>query len=130
MSRKFGAVLNSVSEPHKRESYVGRVSTVGDGGKSISVTNMNNSQLRDLIPIMPYGIASSPPCGLMAYVLVAQDCSKNGIIGVYDPNKPTVKPGECAIYSSDGAIVKCSKGRVTINGRDVLREIDMLKTQK
>lgn len=127
MSRKFGAVLSSVSEPHRRESHVGRVATVGDGGKSVTVTNMNNSQLRNLIPIMPYGIASSPPCGLMAYVLIAQDSSKNGIVGVYDPNKPSVMPGECAIYSAGGAVVKCSGNIVTINDRDILKEIDMIK---
>lgn len=128
MARKFGAALNGVGEPHRRESHIGRVSTVGDGGKSVSVTNMNNSQLRNLVSVAPYGISSSPVSGLMSFVLVTGTGSKDGMIGVYDKDKPSCKPGECIIYSSGGATVKCSgNGKVMINGRDVLDEIDQIK---
>ena len=125
--KKFGAALNGVAEPHRRESHVGKVATVGGGGKSLAVTNANNSQLRNLVPIMPYGISSSPTPGLMAFVLVAQDSSKDGIVGVYDPDKPACKSGEIIIYSAGGATVKCSGNKVYINGRDVLKEIDDLR---
>ena len=56
MSRKLGQALNGVAEPHRRESHIGRISTVGSGGRSISVDNMNNSQLRNLVPVAPYGM--------------------------------------------------------------------------
>lgn len=128
MSRKFGKALNGIEQPHRRESYVGKISTVGDGGKSISATNMSNSQLTNSVPIMPYGISSSPLPGLMTYVLIADNSSKNGILGVYDPNKPSVGSGECAMYSSGGAIVRCSGKSVTINGRNILNEIDNIKS--
>lgn len=128
MGRKFGAALNGVAEPHRRESHVGRVATVGDGGKSISVTNMNNSQLRNLVSVAPYGISSSPTSGLMSFVLVIGTGSKDGMIGVYDKDKPSCKPGECIVYSSGGATVKCtSKGKVMINDRDILDEIDKIQ---
>lgn len=127
MRKTFGHALNGVSEPHRKESYVGRVSTVGNGGRSVSVTNMNSSQLRNLKPIMPYGISSSPPTGLMAFVLVSDNSSKDGIIGVYDPNKPSCTPGNCMMYSYGGASVYCNGDRVLLNGRDVLKEIDEIK---
>lgn len=126
MKKTFGSALNGVAEPHKRESHIGRISTVGNGGKSIAVTNMNNSQLRNLVPITPYGISSSPPSGLMAFVLAANNSGKDGIVGVYDPSKPSCSPGNSMLYSSGGATVHCSGGTVLINGRDILKEIDNL----
>lgn len=127
--RSFGAALNGVAEPHRQESHVGKVETVGSGGKSIAVTNMNNSQLRNLVPIMPYGIASSPPPGLMAFVLVTQNSGKDGIVGVYDENKPACSPGDSMLYSKGGATVKCTGSTVLLNGRNVLKEIDELKAR-
>lgn len=119
--KKFGAALNGISEPHRRESHIGRISTVGSGGKSIAVTNMNNSQLRGLVPIMPYGISSSPPVGLMAFVLVANNSGNDGIVGVYDPNKPSCNPGDSMMYSSGGAKIHCKGNRVLINDIDILK---------
>lgn len=127
--KSFGAALNGVSEPHRQESHVGKVETVGSGGKSVAVTNMNNSQLRNLVPIMPYGISSSPPPGLMAFVLVTQNSGKDGIVGVYDEHKPACKSGDCMMYSRGGATVKCTGGSVLINGRNVLKEIDDIKSR-
>lgn len=129
MRKSFGGALRSVAEPHRRESYVGRIATVGGGGKSIAVTNMNKSQLRNLAPITPYGVASSPPVGLMAYVLVSDNSSRDGIIGVYDPNKPQCSPGNSMIYSSGGASVHCNGKLVLINTRNVLNEIDDIKKE-
>lgn len=126
MGRKLGQALNGVSEPHRRESHIGRISTVGSGGRSISVDNMNNSQLRNLVPIMPYGIASSPPVGLMSFVLVANNSGRDGIVGVYDPNKPRCSSGDCMMYSLGGATVHCKNNTVLLNTRDILKEIDGL----
>lgn len=127
MSRRFGSVLNSAGQPHRRESHIGRVSTVGSGGRAISVDNGNNSQLRNLVPVMPYGISSSPPVGLMAFVVVGNNSGRDGIVGVYDPNKPSCNSGDCMMYSSGGATIQCKGDKVLINGRDVLKEIDALK---
>lgn len=127
MKKTFGRSLNGVAEPHKSESHIGRVSTVGSGGKSIAVANMNNSQLRNLVPIMPYGISSSPTTGLMAYVLVANNSGRDGIIGVFDPAKPSCSPGDSMLYSSGGASVHCRGKLVLINSVDVLDEIKKLK---
>lgn len=131
MSRRksIGDAISGAGVPHRKENYVGKISTVGKGGKSIAVTNMNNSQLRNLVPIMPYGISSSPPAGLMSYVLVADSASKDGIVGVYDPNKPECSPGDSMMYSRGGASVHCNGGSVLINGRDILSEIDDIKKE-
>lgn len=130
MSRKsFGSALRDVNTPHRRESYLGAISTVSDGGRSVTVTNMNNSQLRNLMPIAPYGVASSPPVGLMAYVLVSENSKRDGILGVYDPNRPLCSPGDSILYSSGGASVHCRGDSVLINGRDILGEIDNIKNK-
>ena len=126
MKKTFGSALNGVAEPHRRESHIGRISTVGNGGKSIAITNMSNSQLRDLVPIMPYGISSSPPAGLMAFALAANNSGRDGIVGVYDPNKPSCNPGDSILYSSNGATVHCSGNSVLINGKDILSEMNDL----
>lgn len=127
MRKSFGSALRDVGQPHRQESYNGRISTVDDGGKSISVVNMNNSQLRNLIPIMPYGMASSPPVGLMAYVIISGSAKRDGIIGVYDPDKPRCNPGDSMLYSLGGASVHCNGNTVLINGIDILQEIDDIK---
>lgn len=130
MSRKtFGSALRDVSQPRKHDSHTGRVSTVDNGGKSISVVNMNNSQLRNLVPVMPYGVASSPPPGLMAFVLSSGNAKRDGIVGVYDPDKPRCNPGDSMLYSSGGASVHCNGNTVLINGVDILQEIDNIKNK-
>lgn len=126
MKKTFGSALNNMDGLRKKESHVGRISTVGNGGKSVTITNMNNSQLRNLVPIMPYGISSSPPVGLMAFVLATDNAGNDGIVGVHDPNKPPCKPGDIIIYSSGGATIHCDGNAVRINGRDILKEIDDL----
>lgn len=128
MKKTFGRALNGVEEPHRRESHIGRISTVSGGGKSVTVTNMNNSELRNLVPITPYGISSSPPTGLMAFVLVANNSGRDGIVGIFDPNKPSCSMGDSMIYSSGGATVHCRGRSVLLNTRDVLKEVDDLKT--
>lgn len=127
MGKSLGAALNGVSEPHRRENHIGRIDTVGSGGRSLSVSNANNSQLRNLVPVMPYGIASSPPPGLMAFVLVGNNSGRDGMVGVYDPNKPSCDPGDCMMYSRGGASVHCIGKSVLINNRDILKEIDELR---
>jgi hypothetical protein len=129
MKNTFGRALNGVAEPHRRESHIGRISTVGSGGKSITVTNMNNSELRNLVPIMPYGISSSPLVGLMTFVLVANNSGRDGMVGVYDPSKPYCNPGDSMLYSSGGATVHCNGKKVLLNKIDVLEEINKLNTK-
>jgi hypothetical protein len=127
MKNTFGRAISGVGEPHRRESHIGRISTVGSGGKSLTVTNMNSSELRNLVPIMPYGISSSPPTGLMAFVLVANNSGRDGIIGTYDPNKPSCNSGDSILYSSGGATVHCNGKSVLLNKRNILNEIDDLR---
>ena len=130
MSKRFGQAINGVAEPRRRNSHTGKITTVGSGGKSLSVTNANGSQLRDLIPISPYGISSSPPTGLMSFVIASGNSGSDGMVGVYDPNRPSCKPGECIMYSSGGATIKCTKDKVLINGMDIVKEIKKLKGEE
>lgn len=127
MSRRFGGELNGVNEPLRKQMQTGKISTVGDGGKQASVTNMSGSQLRNLMPIAPFGIASSPPVGLLAYTMVLDSQTNNGIIGVYDPNRPSVASGDITIYSAGGAKVECIGSKVLVNGIDIDELDDRVK---
>lgn len=124
--RKFGAALNGVDNNHRQEGYVGRVSSSGSGGKNVQVANANGSQIK-AVSATPYGISSTPPSGLMAFVLVGQGSDKDGIVGVYDPSKPSCGAGNCMMYSAGGATITCSGSTVLINKRNVLKEIDDIK---
>ena len=125
--KRLGEALNGVGLPHKRESQIGRVATAGDGGRSINVTNMNNSQLSGLMNITPFGISSSPPSGLVAFVIESNNSGKDGMMGVFDPNKPKCKSGDVILYSTGGAKVECRGDKVLINDVDILDEIDKIK---
>ncbi len=124
--RKFGAALNGVDNNHRQEGYVGKVSSSGGGGKNVNVSNASNSQIK-AVSATPYGISSTPPSGMMAFVLVGQGSDRDGVVGVYDPNKPSCGAGCCMMYSAGGATVKCSGKSVLLNNRNVLGEIDELK---
>lgn len=126
MSKRFGQAINGIAEPRKRDNHIGKVTTVGDGGKSLSISNANGSQLRDLVPISPYGISSSPPTGLMSFVIASGNSGSDGMVGVYDPNRPPCKPGECMMYSSGGATIKCTGDKVLINDIDIVKELKKL----
>lgn len=123
--RKFGAALNGVDNNHRQEGYVGKVSSSGGGGKNVNVSNASNSQIK-AVSATPYGISSTPPSGMMAFVLVGQGADRDGVVGVYDPNKPSCGVGCCMMYSAGGATVKCSGKSVLLNNRNVLGEIDAI----
>lgn len=125
--RRFGSDISGIDNPRKKENNVGKVSTISGDGKTVAVTNMNNSQLRNLKPVSQYGVASSPTPGLQAFVISIDTSDSDGIVGVYDPNRPACKAGETILYSSGGATVKLSGGSVLINGINILGEISAIK---
>lgn len=119
--RRIDRALQSVTNDHRRENYSGPLASTGAGGHSASVNNLYNSQVRDAMTVMPYGISSRPFSGMKAQTVV-NDNSSNTVVGIYDPSRPKVNTGEICLYSSGGCSIYLSKGgdvSVKSNGAEV-----------
>ena len=126
--KRFGEELNNMhSGSFTRSTVSGNVASTGNGGKTISINNAQGSVQKNMLSLSPYGFASTPPSGLLAFSVVSDSGGRDGVIGVYDPKKPACAVGNSVMYSSGGANVKCSGSTVTANGRDFLKEIDGIK---
>ena len=123
--KRFGEELNNMhSGSFTRSTVSGNIASTGNGGKTISINNAQGSVQKNMLSLSPYGFASTPPSGLLAFSVVSDSGGRDGVIGVYDPKKPACAVGNSVMYSSGGANVKCSGSTVTANGRDFLKEID------
>jgi hypothetical protein len=112
--KQFGREASNIHSEHKREGYIGPTASTGNGGKSMNVNNLNNSQLRGLLTMAPYGISSRGKAGMKAQVIV-NDNSNNAAVGIYDPNKPEVEVGEIVLYSTGGCTIYLDKdGNITM----------------
>lgn len=126
--KRFGEGLNNMqSGAYTRSTVSGSISSTGSGGKTASVCNMQGSSLKNVLTLMPYGFASTPPSGLIAFTIVSDSGGRDGVVGVYDPKKPSCAVGDCTMYSSGGATIKCKGSKVLANDRDFLDEIDKIK---
>lgn len=126
--KRFGEELNTMGNgAFTRSTVSGNIASTRNGGKLISINNMHGSVQKNMLSLMPYGFASTPPSGLIAFSIISDSGGRDGVIGVYDPKKPSCGVGDCAMYSSGGATIKCSGGTVTANSRDFLKEIDDIK---
>ena len=128
--KRFGQELNNMhSGSFTRSTVSGSIASTGTGGKTISINNVQGSVQKNMLSLSPYGFASTPPSGLLAFSIISDSGGRDGVIGVYDPKKPACAVGNSAMYSSGGASVKCSGSTVTANGRDFLKEIDDIKAK-
>ena len=123
--RRADRAMRSIEREHRRENYIGPVTSTDKGGHSANMSNLYNAQVRDAKTVMPYGISSRPTSGMKAQAVV-NDNSDSTIVGVFDPNRPQVGVGEICLYSSSNARVYLKadgtvdiSGNVTINGRTI-----------
>lgn len=126
--KRFGEELNNMrSGSFTRSTASGSIASTGNGGKTININNAHGSVQKNMLSLSPYGFASTPPSGLLAFSVVSDSGGRDGVIGVYDPKKPACAVGNSVMYSSGGANVKCSGSIVTANDRNFLKEIDDIK---
>lgn len=130
--RRIDKAMRSIDIEHRRENYMGPLTSTDNGGHTANVNNLYNSQVRDAKTVMPYGISSRSPSGLKAQAIV-NDNSDSAIVGVYDPNRPQVGVGEICLYSSGGCSVYLkADGSVDIRGKNVTingKSIESLVTE-
>lgn len=122
MSKRFGAEMGGSGD---NTIPVGKISSTGGGGKNAAMSS-NGSEIKGMLPIGPYGVASTPPSGLMAYAIMNYG-GKDGFL-VYDPGRPSVNAGDITLYNSKGAkielkgnnvIITCSGTEVIIGNGDI-----------
>lgn len=92
--------VHSKSGVAKPRTRVDVISSTPDGGKVINVRSGADSEFRDVKTMSPYGISSLAVEGMMIQVMIND--GNITIVGVYDPSKPDVAPGETIIYSKYG----------------------------
>lgn len=95
----------------------GRFSS-GDG-KMMNVQTTYDNEARSLKNISPYGVASCPPSGLFAQIMM-NDKTNNTFLGVYNPNAPKVAPGEIVLYSTGNTTISLKPdGTISITGAKI-----------
>ena len=108
----FQTILNTFS----------KISSISGDGKTLNAQNSIDGEIRDIKTLSPYGISSSGVDGIDVQVIV-NDNDNNMAVGVFDKNKPPVKPGEIIIYSAGGSSIKLdSSGTITIKGNKIVIE--------
>jgi phage gp45-like len=76
-------------------------------------------KIADAVALMPYGIHSNIPADTLAVIASINAQSENRVImGVAPPNRPTLEPGEVALYHPDsGSMVRMkSDGSISVIG--------------
>lgn len=89
-----------------RSATLDRITSIASNGRSANTETYNNSELRELRIVLPYGISSSALDGMVVQVIVNEENENDTIVGVIDGNRPSVKSGEVIIYSRFGSQIE------------------------
>lgn len=95
-----------------RSARYGRITSAnGDG----SVNSLDNSALecRNAKVVCPQGISATPLESVSGQIVENEE--NQSVIGVFDPNRPTARPGEIILYSG-GAQISVYNGTINITG--------------
>lgn len=91
-----------------------RITSVAEDGTYVNVEAYNQSEIRQLTIMLPFGISSSALDGMSVQINLN---SSNGgsVVGVKDPNRPKVMPGEVILYSNFGSRIEMlSDGKIKL----------------
>lgn len=110
-----GAFMSAGNKPQE-VSDIGKITSTGNGGKRASMSS-NGAELKSMVPVGPYGIASTPPNGVMAYA-IKNTGSSTGFV-IYDKDRPSVSAGNITIYNKSGTKIEVIGNKVTITGTNI-----------
>ena len=116
--KKISQAIKQVQEVTRkiRATAIDIITSISADGKTANTETFNSGELRDLKIMLPYGISSSTVDSTLAQVIINDKSAS--IVGVYDKNRPSVRPGELILYTKfdcqfkmleDGSIVMLSK---------------------
>lgn len=129
--KDIASLIRNIERPSNRKTYMGNISSVSGNGKTINGQNFSDSEVRNLLIALPYGISSSGLDGLKIQI-ITNDNQNNVAVGVIDPNRPPIRSGCLAIYdksgirimlNGDGSIILSGdikiEGSATLNGKSI-----------
>lgn len=112
INRRIAAVLNTLRLPFRAK--LTRITTAG-GVQTTQLEGMAPETLQDVELFQHYGITTVPPEGAMAIVLPLGGDTSHGIVIATEHSQyriQSLKPGEVAIYTDEGASVILKKGKI------------------
>lgn len=92
---------------NKMRQGIAVTSAIGIDGKSINGQESFDGEVRPMKIMLPYGISSTALDGLQMQIMV-NDNDNASSVGVFDPNRPYVAPGELRLYSAYGSMISLS----------------------
>lgn len=108
--------MNRMSSGRKNiqtSSVFGTISSILTGGNKANIQSTADTECRETMIMMPYGLASFGFKGMKAHIL--KTGKHESIVGVYDSKRPKVEKGEVALYTRDGTQIKLDKdGNISI----------------
>ena len=117
--KDFTSLLRNMERPSERGIYIGVASSISSDGKTINGQNFSDSEVRDLLFALPYGISSSGIDGIRIEI-IKNDNQNNVAVGVIDDKRPPVKSGCITIYDKSGSSIALNgDGSVTIKANTI-----------
>ena len=111
--------LKSASRPTSPTNTMGVASSISSDGHMVNGQNYNDSEVRDLVFALPYGISSSGLDGIRVQIITNGN-KNNTVVGVIDKNRPSVKSGCLTLYDKAGSTITFNgDGSIDINANTV-----------
>jgi len=82
-----------------------RVTSVDADGKYMNAESYRGGEMREMTIMLPFGISSSAIDGVSVQVSL-NSANSGTIVGVNDPNRPKVKPGQLILYDKSGSRIE------------------------
>lgn len=112
MNRRITSALSALRYPFR--ARLTRISTEG-GVQTTQLEGLAPETLQDVELFQHYGITTVPPEGAMAIVLPLGGQTSHGIVIATEHSQyriQSLKPGEVALYTDEGASVILKKGKI------------------
>lgn len=111
INRRIATVLASIRRPLR--AVLSRITTDG-GVMTAQLDGLQGETLQALEVFQHFGITSVPPEGAMAIILPVGGDTSHGVVVATEHSEyriQSLKPGEVAIYNSDGASITLKNGK-------------------
>lgn len=120
MSSKYNFIkktTNTTNKVGKSIGDIGSITSVSKDGLYVNIENIFDAETRDIMNMAPYGIVSSPPDGIVSQIIHNGE-NVNSCVGVFDEERPNVKPGEMSLYTKYGSSINMLEdGSIEIKSR-------------
>lgn len=125
MAKRVGQTAREVGDV-VRAAFRGKITLVvsGEPVQRVQLSGLADETLQDLEQLQEFGFTSCPPEGTEAIVIPLGGNTSHGVIVATEHGSfrvKNLKPGETAVYSSEGAKIVIKKGRIIEADCDVFK---------